>query len=98
MQGLEAQVLQLQAALRSSEVERARQQGELEVLKAHLPTVAALGSAPACGADSHAVRASAGVGAANPHPLTVCTGLPCSGVSALTNDCCKWSQCITATA
>ena len=37
MQGLEAQVLQLQSALQASELERARQAAELEVLMMHLP-------------------------------------------------------------
>jgi len=37
MQGLEAQVLQLQTALQASELERARETAELEVLMAHLP-------------------------------------------------------------
>ena len=37
LENLSAQVAQLQAALQSSELERARQRAELDVLKAHLP-------------------------------------------------------------
>ena len=37
VQGLEAQVLQLQADLQASELERTRQAAELDVLLAHLP-------------------------------------------------------------
>ena len=56
MQGLEAQVLQLQSALQASELERARQAAELDVFMMHLPAASLhSGSDAVAGLNGHKV-------------------------------------------